>query len=152
MIRAVVGRGPRVGSSFVMKSLLDAGLPVHWDQSLCDILPEDGNPDGYYETMFQDYRSHEDVILKVWPLTMQHADIERMVVLERSRENQLASIEKQMVREQKLLEERGIGLTPTEFIDLSHQALEIYLSIPHLRVSTEDLDDRIDEIISFMRY
>lgn len=152
MIRAVVGIGPRVGSSFVMKALLDAGLPVHFDQALGDILPAEGNPDGYYETHYDDYKSVDDVIVKVWPLAIHCADIERMVILERSRESQVASIKKQMVRERQLLEELDVQLTPEEFIDKSREALDLYLSIPHLRVNTEDLDDRINEIISYLRY
>lgn len=152
MIRAVVGRGPRVGSSFVMRRLHEAGVPCHWDDALTDILPVEGNPDGYFETPYQNYRSIRNKVVKVWPLSMHFADIERMVVLERSRESQLASIKKQMARERTLLEERSIVLTPEEFIDRSHNALELYLSIPHLRVRTEDLDERIDEIISYMRY
>jgi hypothetical protein len=152
MIRAVVGVGPRVGTSFTMRKLHEAGLPVHWDPSIDKKMPSEGNPEGYYETHFQDYRSLDNVIVKVWPLSARFADMEKMVVIERSRESQLASIEKQMVREQALLETLGIDWAPEEFLDKSAQALNLYLSIPHLRVRTEDLDERIDEIINYMRY
>ena len=152
MIRAVMGVGPRAGTSFTMKELLDAGLPVHWDPSIDAALPVDGNPRGYYETLPSDYRSVTDKIVKVWPLAAQYADIERMVVLERNRESQLASIAEQVERERELLDALDISWTPEEFLDRSSKALSLYLSIPHLRVRTEDLSERIDEIISYLRY
>ncbi len=152
MIRAIMGVGPRSGTSFTMRKLHEAGLPVHWDSSIDEQMPAEGNPRGYYETHFKDYKSLEDVIVKVWPLSARFADIERMVILERDRDSQIASIEKQMVREQALLETLGISWSAEDFRDKSAEALNLYLSIPHLRVRTEDLDERIDEIINYMRY
>ena len=152
MIRAVIGVGPRVGTSFTMKSLLDAGLPVHWDSRLEAILPAEGNPAGYYETDYVNLPDLSDVVVKVWPLAAHLASIEKAVILERNRDCQLASIEKQLVRERELLATLGITWTAEEFIDQSEKALTPLLSIPHLRIRTEDLDDRIDDIITFMRY
>ncbi len=152
MIRAVVGVGPRVGSSWVMKQLHDSGLPVHWDAELEEILPPEGNPGGYYETFAVNLPKLNDVICKVWPLGVNGADIERMVVLERGREAQLKSIEIQMEREAQLLEALGLDWEPEDFLVKSEAALKPLLSIPHLRVRTEDLNDRIDEIINYMRY
>jgi hypothetical protein len=152
MIRAVVGVGPRAGTSFVMRSLHEAGLPVSWDPEVDALLPEEGNPGGYFETDYHNYKSFDDVILKVWPLAMHLADIEKMVVLERNRANQIASIEKQVARERELLDQLGVTWAPEEFVDRSLEALSPFLSIPHLRVRTEDLDERIEEIISYMRY
>lgn len=152
MIRAVMGVGPRSGTSFTMRMMHEAGLPVHWDSSIDEKMPAEGNPQGYYETHFQDYRSLEDVIVKVWPMSARFADVEKMVVLERDRDSQIASIEKQMVRERALLDTLGITWSAEDFRDRSAEALNLYLSIPHLRVRTEDLDERIDEIINYMRY
>ena len=152
MIRAVIGVGPRVGTSFTMKSLIDAGLPVHWDSRLEAIFPAEGNPAGYYETDHVNLPDLSDVIVKVWPLAAHLASIEKAVILERNRDCQLASIEKQMVRERELLATLGITWTAEDFIDQAEKALTPLLSIPHLRIRTEDLDDRIDDIITFMRY
>ena len=152
MIRAVIGVGPRVGTSFTMKSLIEAGLPVHWDQCVDDLLPTAGNTAGYYETDHVNLPDLSGVIVKVWPLAAHLASIEKAVILERNRDCQLASIEKQMVRERELLATLGIDWTAEDFIDQSEKALTPLLSIPHLRIRTEDLDDRIDDIITFMRY
>jgi len=152
MIRAIMGVGPRSGTSFTMRMMHEAGLPVHWDPSIDETMPAEGNPQGYYETHFQNYQSLEDVIVKVWPLSARYADIEKMVILERDRDSQIASIEKQMVRERELLATLGIAWSAEDFRDRSAEALNLYLSIPHLRVRTEDLDERIDEIINYMRY
>ena len=152
MIRAIVGTGPRVGSSFVMRSLIEAGLPVHWNKELEAVLPSEGNPSGYFETHLSDLHGLSDVICKVWPLGVGEADIERMVVLERGRKAQLRSIELQIEREKHLLDVVGLDWTPEDFLDKSLEALQPLLSIPHLRVRTEDLDERIQEIINYMRY
>ena len=152
MIRAVVGAGPRVGTSFVMHSLMEAGLPVHSDPAVSGVLPPEGNVDGYYETHYTDLPYLKDVICKVWPLGVNGADIERAVILERNRPDQLASIEKQMVRERALLATLGCDWSAEEHLDRSMAALSPLYEIPHLRVRTEDLDDEIDNIINYMRY
>ena len=152
MIRAVVGIGPRVGSSFVMQSIRDAGIPIYWDTHIEAVLPSEGNPGGYFETNPKDFPSLKDVVCKVWPISAGTADIERMVILERDRETQLHSIQLQMDRERELLEIVGLDWTPEDFLTKSLAALQPLLSTPHLRVRTEDLNDRIAEIIQFMRY
>ena len=136
-----------------MQQLHEAGLPVYWDEEINQVLPDAGNPGGYYETTTTNLPLLNNVICKVWPLGSAGADIERMVVLERGREAQLRSIEIQMEREAQILEAVGLtSWTPEDFLDKSQEALKPLLSIPHLRVRTEDLNDRIEEIINYMRY
>jgi hypothetical protein len=152
MIRAVIGAGPRVGTSFTMRKLEEAGLPVHYDQDINDLLPCEGNSGGYYETHFSKLPDLKDVICKVWPLGVNGANIEKAVILERSRDSQLVSIEQQMGRERALLETLGIDWSAEEMLSRSVEALTPLYSIPHIKVRTEDLDDEIDNIINFMRY
>lgn len=152
MIRAIIGAGPRVGTSWTMRKLEEAGLPIYYDQDINDLLPLEGNSGGYYETHFSKLPDLKDVICKVWPLGVNGADIEKAVILERSRDTQLDSISKQMVREQALLETLGIDWSAEELLTRSAEALTPLYSIPHLKVRTEDLDDEIDNIIKFMRY
>ena len=89
MIRAIVGAGPRVGSSWVMAQLHKAGLPVHWDREFSQLFPVGGNPGGYYETNANNLPTLSNVICKVWPLGSATADIERMVMLKRDESRQV---------------------------------------------------------------
>lgn len=152
MIRAVIGAGPRVGTSFVMRKLAEAGLPVYSDKDITELLPDEGNTGGYFETHFANLPFLKDVICKVWPLGVNGADIERAVILERNREDQLRSITEQMNREQALLETLGIDWSAEEHLDRSVEALTPLYNIPHIKVRTEDLDVEINNIINFMRY
>lgn len=151
MIRAVMGAGPRTGTSWTMHRLAQAGLPVEYSQSVEDVMPAEGNPLGYYECLLSDLPT-ANAIIKAWPLTADPMIIERMVVLYRDRSTQLASIERQMTRERELLDAAGIVWTAEEHLDKSLDALQPFLGIPHLAIRTEDLDDRISDIINYMRY
>ena len=114
-------------------------------------MPAEGNPLGYYECLLSDLPT-TNAIIKAWPLTADPMIIERMVVLYRDRSTQLASIERQMTRERELLDAAGIVWTAEEHLDKSLDALQPFLGIPHLAIRTEDLDDRISDIINYMRY
>ena len=151
MIRAILGVGPRVGTSWTMSKLVEAGLPVHYNADFSDLFPEEGNPMGYFETPVEEHLAITNKIVKVWPLAP-HPSIERMVILERDYDDQLASVEKQMVREEEFLKKLKIDWTPQEFIMKSRAALSPLLSTPHLRVRTEDLNERINEITNYLRY
>ena len=151
MIRAVFGIGPRVGSSWLMHQLKEAGLPIHYDRALEAKLPKEGNPQGYYETRPSDLPFIENKICKVWPKKYGPIeDIEKMVVLHRPYSHQIKSIKKQIEREKHLL----VGkINPRKLItDAKVSFQKHYLSIPHLKVSTLELTDRLPEIIEYMRY
>ena len=152
MIRAIMGAGPRTGTSWTMHRLAKAGLPVHHSKSLSAIMPPEGNPQGYYECYPADLLNYENTIAKVWPITAQPEIIEKMVVLYRDRTTQLASIERQLTRERTLLEAAGIDWTAEEHLDRSLLALEPLLGIPHLAIRTEELDERISDITNYLRY
>jgi len=146
-IRAVVGAGPRTGTSFVMRKLQEAGVPIHYHAWMDDQLPAEGNPDGYFETNreYLSFSHLSDVVVKVWPGDHKSPDIERMVILKRNRDEQIASVEKQFERE-------GIeDWTPGELVDTSY-ALISDVDVPHRVFSTDNLDNDIDEIIEYMRY
>lgn len=151
MIRAILGVGPRVGTSWTMSKLVEAGLPVHYNADFSDLFPEEGNPMGYFETPVEEHLAITNKIVKVWPLAP-HPNIERMVILERDYDAQLTSVTKQMVREKEFLAKLEIDWSPSEFITKSKAAVAPLLSIPHIRVNTDDLTERINEITNYLRY
>ena len=59
---------------------------------------------------------------------------------------------KQMVREKELLEKLNIDWSASDFILKSRAAVAPLLSIPHIRVNTDDLTERINEITNYLRY
>lgn len=152
MIRAVLPIGPRVGSSWLMHQFNLAGLPVYYDSSWEDILPKEGNPDGYYETIESNLPFLYNKVCKVWPRVQKPVvEIERMVVLKRPYLEQVKSIEQQSLREAYLFP-NGFP-NPHELITRSKKAyLKHYKSIPHLVVYTTELNDRLPELIEYMRY
>lgn len=152
MIRAVVGAGPRTGTSWTMYCLAEAGVPIKYDRSIDRFMPASGNPLGYFESYPESLTNYDNTVAKVWPISAKPETIEKMVVLYRDRATQLASIERQMTRERELLDAAGIGWTAEEHLDRSLRALEPLLGIPHLAIRTEELDERISDIINYMRY
>lgn len=150
MISAVMGAGPRTGTSWTMRRLHNAGLPVQYNSSIDAVMPPAGNPMGYYEWLNGD-TAKDNAIIKVWPISANPTIINKMVVLYRDRSTQLASIERQMTRERKLLDAAGIDWTAEEHLDKSLAALQPLLGIPHLAIRTEELDERISDIINYLR-
>ena len=140
MIYSVTGAGPRTGTSWTMGKLIEADLPVYWTEH----LKIDG---AMYDTWYDEFSELDNVIAKVWPNHLQRADVGRMVVLHRNESTQVKSIKQQMKRERN----QGLVIeqTPKQLIDQAKWILSL-VKIPRLVVRTEELDDRIDEIIEWM--
>jgi hypothetical protein len=152
MIRGVLPIGPRVGSSWLMHQLHKAGLPVYYDTGWDNILPKEGNPTGYYETIDTNLPFIHNKICKVWPRNQELTiDIERLVVLKRPYLEQVESIKTQSIREAYLFSDGPPD--PRRLITNAKKAFaNYYKSIPHLVVYTPDLTNRLPEIIEYMRY
>lgn len=142
-----MGAGPRTGTSFVMRKLKEAGVPIYWTPWLP--LPKQGNPDGYFDTHQDELSLLSNLVVKVWPRMAFHVEIERMVVLRRDRATQIESLTQQMEREKKLLV--GMDWTPESLIDACQVALE-RIDAPQRCYQTEGLDQTIPEIIEYLRY
>ena len=140
MIYSVTGAGPRTGTSWTMGKLIEAGLPVYWTESL-------NIAGSKYDTWHDEFSELDNVIAKVWPNHLQRANVAKMVVLHRNESTQLKSIKQQMKRERN----QGLVIeqTPKQLIDQAKWILD-QIKIPRLVVRTEELDDRIDEIIEWM--
>jgi hypothetical protein len=139
MIYTVTGAGPRTGTSFVMGKLREAGLPTHWTESLKIV-------DAKYDTWYTELPDLNDVIVKVWPNFLNSVKVGRMLVLRRDFISQVKSIQQQIRRERK----QGYTIvdTPKQLIEKANWILSRQ-KIERLEVRTEDLDERIDEIIGW---
>lgn len=140
---AITGVGPRTGTGFVMEKCHEAGLPVFWNEDI-DI---DGSS---YDAMPDDLVGLRDSVVKVWPGAFHLLPIERMVVIRRNRKDQLRSIRQQKARERK----QGYHdpVAPQDLLGKVEYIMQVS-DLPEnvLEVKTEDLDERIDEIIEFVR-
>jgi len=149
VVRAVCGIGPRVGSSFVMRQSKIAGLPVRGTKYLHGRLPVAGNPGGYYCQLPEEVRDMTEGVGKVWPLQLRFLTVpaSKIVVLERrDLDAQRESIIKQSTRE--LFE-----VDPDEIIRKSASAMAGYIEAfePEVMiVATEELNDKIQDIINFL--
>jgi hypothetical protein len=87
-----------------------------------------------------------DVIVKVWPNFLNSVKVGRMLVLRRDFISQVKSIQQQIRRERK----QGYTIvdTPKQLIEKANWILSRQ-KIERLEVRTEDLDERIDEIIGW---
>ena len=139
MIYAVTGAGPRTGTSWTMGKLIEAGLPVYWTEHLNVVGAQ-------YDTWYDELPELDNVIAKVWPNHLQKANVGRMVVLRRNVTTQVKSIKQQMKRERS----NGFVIedTPKQLIDRAKWILD-NIKIERMEVRTEDLDDRINEIIEW---
>jgi len=161
-MRIVTGIGPRVGSSFVMKSLRDVGLPVI-GRKFWEFTAKDENPDGYWEphpietnkNIYTD--KWKNKIVKIWPSVLLKTpvyNINRMVVLERQdRQRHEESVTRVHKKEQELVSYDTPFNPITDIIDWSRWCLSRALeeaNYPILRVYTEDLSNNINKIIKFM--
>jgi hypothetical protein len=140
MIYAVVGAGPRTGTSWVMGELHAAGLPVYWTKTL-------NIPGAKYETDWKILPTLHNVIAKVWPGTLTVANVGRIVLLRRDRDEQIISLRKQIERER----EAGYKCDETaeDLIDRCILFANV-IRIPKIEIRTEDLNSRIDEIIGWL--
>ena len=139
MIYTVTGAGPRTGTSFVMGKLREAGLPIYWTESLKIV-------DAKYDTWYTELPDLDNVIAKVWPNHLSRAKVGRMLVLHREFASQVKSIHQQIRRERK----QGYVIvdTPKQLIEKANWILA-KSKIERIEVRTEDLDERIDEIIEW---
>jgi hypothetical protein len=140
MIYAVVGAGPRTGTSWVMGQLHAAGLPVHWTKYI-------KIPGAEYETDWKELANLNHVIAKVWPGTISVADIGRVVILRRDRDEQIISLRKQIERE------RDAGYKCVETAEVLIDRCVKFadaIRISKIEIRTEDLNSRINEIIGWL--
>ena len=139
MIYAVVGAGPRTGTSWTMKQLDKAGLPVYWSRHF-EI------PGAEYETLYTQLPDLNHVIAKVWPPALSHALVGRMLVLKRDFESQVISLRKQIEREASA----GFKnyMTAEQIIERSNWIVD-QSKIPRMEVETKDLSKHIDEIVNW---
>ena len=157
----IVGVGPRTGTSFMMSTLRHHGFPVIGEEQVPGWTAPANNPDGHFEldpeTLVEGLLESrfEDKVLKIWPPALHLAQgLDRIVVLER--QNKLAqavSIERCLKHESESI---GIqtDINPDDVIDLHTQALNAWLDtdpgVPAFHVFTEELDDRLDDVIAFL--
>lgn len=140
--------GPRCGTSFVMQQCVKAGLPVNGVPFINETLtPRDGNPQGYYEMPDGPKRG---MIQKVWPVQLREInpnDISALLVLDRRDKQALFdSMQQQADRESMDY--------PVEqaYAEISG-ALQEYLQttgINYKLVYTEELNERLDEILAYL--
>jgi hypothetical protein len=139
MIYAVVGAGPRTGTSWVMGKIKEAGLPIFWTEAL-------KIPNAKYDTHWNDLPDLNDVIVKVWPKHLSMANIGKMIVLRRNYHDQVKSIHQQIRKERKA--GFRIDQTPHELIKECNWIIKKQ-TIPFREYRTEELNDKIDEIIQW---
>lgn len=148
MFTVITGYGPRVGSSFIMRQAKVRGLEIHGVKYMKH-TPPSGNPGGYYDMYDNDIPLIRTGVAKIWPrqLRLLRAIPEKMVVLgRRDMDAWLASIDKQIKRE------RG-HMTAEQVLEHTYPLMDLCLEeYPGevLKVCTEDLNDRFDEIFKFI--
>ncbi len=151
MLNIVTGAGPRVGSSFVMRQAKVAGLRIHGDKYLYGALPVAGNPGGYYDLYADEVHKLDYGVAKVWPVSLPliRQPIDRLVILERrDKDAQMASIVRQSKREKREAD-------PQAVLDFCQERLDDFLACERapkniMRVQTEDLNEEISNIITFL--
>ena len=146
MIHAVMGAGPRTGTSFVMHRLLEAGLPVHFNDR--GDLPVAGNPSGYFETYWHRLSTLDQVIVKVWPRFAHLVEIDRLLILRRDRDAQTKSLTRQLRRERHLWQ--GAPWSAEHIIDYALKGLSKVTAIQTMEFETETLDQNINQIIDYL--
>lgn len=147
-MKIVTAMGPRCGTSFVMQHCVEAGLPVNGVAFINEQLtPHAGNPKGYYEMV---QPPQHGMVQKVWPVDLINIDpahISTLVVLDRRDKTALfASMQQQAQREQFNYD------AAQAYAEISAQ-LSSYLArtqVKYLLVYTEELDERIGEIIRYL--
>ncbi len=148
MMKIVTAMGPRCGTSFVMQQCVKAQLPVNGVAFVNNVLtPRSGNPEGYYE--MQD-EPQPGKIQKVWPVQLNDInpkDITALLVLDR-RDKQALFVS---MRQQAKLE--NLAYPAEQAYEEISQILKRYLEktgVAHKLVYTEDLNNEIDEILTYL--
>jgi hypothetical protein len=131
-----------------MQQCVRAGLPVNGVAFVNEALtPHAGNPQGYYE---MSGRPQHGMIQKVWPVQLQEldpAEISALLVLDRRDKQALfASMQQQAERE-------SVDYPVEQAYAEISQTLRDYLEktgIEYKLVYTEELDERLDEILAYL--
>lgn len=150
MFTVISGYGPRVGSSHIMRQAKVRGYEIHGEKYFPH-TPVSGNPGGYYDMYDKDIPLLRSGIAKIWPrqLRLLRTVPSKIVVLgRRDMDAWLASIDKQIKREGG-----GDTLTAEQVLEHSYPLMDLCLEgFPGevLKVCTEDLDDRLEEIFQFI--
>ena len=139
---------PRCGTSFILQQCVKAGLRVNGVAFIDEQLtPKAGNPEGYYEMTGLPQRG---MVQKVWPrdlVSIDPKDISALVVLDRRDKPALfEAMRKQAEREQ-------FDYSVTEAYEEISTTLKNYLEttgIDYLMIYTEELNDRIGEIMKYL--
>ncbi len=148
MLNVVSGYGPRVGSSFVMRQAKIRGLKVLGTKYLND-APVAGNPGGYYDLDDVEVLWAKSGVAKVWArqIPFLRNIPAKMVVLSRGNvDDWLVSIDKQIKREKGTMTaeevlEYTIPLMDQMLVDFPGEVM---------KVATESLNDKIEEILQFI--
>ena len=161
-MKIVTGIGPRVGSSFVMNAIREYDIPT-LGQRFLEFTPEDENPNGYWElhpSLIKDgvhHREWKNLCIKLWPCVLLKTpayNINSLVILERlDKEKQKESTIRVHNKEKELMYYESPFNPIEDIIDWSRWCLSRVLektNCPILRVYTEDISDRVEEILAFM--
>ena len=146
-MKVVTGIGPRVGTSFVMHEAYLSGLPVVGELFPWYVDKRD-NPNGFYEMPWDeeikpsDYR---DTVIKLWDPWPFRKRIQRLVIIEREdKEAQLKSMK--TVNEKIRFDQQ----THLDIIEHFLEQKKRLIKIPHFFCYTEELDNKIKDIISYL--
>lgn len=165
-INIVTGFGPRTGTSFVMQKAKEKGLPISGDMFLEELTIKKHNPNGYWDlnpfmlpTLLNTNKLNNS-ICKVWPeslLFIDNKNIKNIVILSRKNKiNQLKSMSKVLKDELELPINKIFynNSNVSELLINSTINLLTWLKTNNstniLYVHTEDLDNKIDNILSFL--
>jgi len=148
MLNLVTGHGPRVGSSHIMRQAKIRGLDVKGSKYAHGALPVAGNPGGYYDLLLDEVLMLRSGVAKVWSAAFGglQVPVDRMVVLSRDRDSQLASITKQKQRE-------GLEANSAAVIEYSSSLLNRFLETYEgqvMEVRTEEIDNKLEDILNFL--
>jgi hypothetical protein len=165
-INVVTGYGQRTGTSFVMQKAKEAGLPINGEMFLDGLTINKHNPNGYWDinpfsfSFLLESNKLNNSVCKIWPSVLEYLDhgrINNVVVLKRkNKQQQLESMAKVLKDELTLpINKLFYSSETVEFLleDSSNKLtkwLENKNNNSVLEVYTEDLNIRINDIISFL--
>lgn len=141
MIGAVIGIGPRTGTSRVMEMLEYHAFRVSY---VDDEIPDEGRVGYHFEYPVEMLPEADGTIVKLWPHGYRNTLIERALFLYREDyEAHLKSIRRQQIRE-------GLTQVPAKHLIMACIQKMDGLEIPEvMAVEMHEIDDRMDEIVSF---
>jgi hypothetical protein len=164
MIGIVTGAGPRVGTSFTMLSLKNAGIPIKGYKNLDSFTVPEKNKEGYWELhpfdLLEQYRLGllNNHFIKIWPPLLPFInpkDIGCIVILDRKdKEQHKKSFYSLLEEEKKLPRWQNITAPTAEDIFAFYkkniqQFLTDIDATKILNVYTEDLNTEITNVIKF---